>query len=331
MVARGSVQIVVEDLAKTFRVAEREAGLLGAVRGLARRRTREVAALAGVSFSLRAGELVGYIGPNGAGKSTTIKILAGILVPDAGRVEIDGRVPWRQRVAHVARIGVVFGQRTQLWWDLPVVESLDMLRHIYKVPADAFRRQRDELVELLDLGGVLDRPVRQLSLGQRMRADLAASLVHAPAILFLDEPTIGLDAVSKLAVRGFVQRLNRERGVTVILTTHDMDDIEALCERVIVIDNGAIASDGTLAELRRRVTRERWLTVDLDDDGEVSDPDARVIRRDGRRVCLAFDPEVVSVARARRARHGAPRGARPARREPADRDRHRAVVRAVTA
>ena len=292
------MQIVVEDLAKTFRVAERDPGMLGAVRGLVRRRHRDVKALAGVSFSVRAGELVGYIGPNGAGKSTTIKILAGILVPDGGRVEVDGRVPWKQRIAHVRRIGVVFGQRTQLWWDLPVVESLDMLRHIYKVPLDQFLTAREELVALLDLGGILDTPVRQLSLGQRMRADLAASLVHAPSILFLDEPTIGLDAVSKLAVRAFVQRLNRERGVTVLLTTHDMDDIETLCERVIVIGDGAILSDGSLVDLRNRVTRERWLTVDVDDGSAetIADPDATVIRRDGDRVCLAFDPEVVSPA-----------------------------------
>jgi ABC-2 type transport system ATP-binding protein len=292
------MEIVVEHLAKTFRVAERTAGLAGAVRGLVRRRHRTVTALGGVSFSLRAGELVGYIGPNGAGKSTTIKVLAGILVPDGGRVEVDGRVPWKERIEHVRRIGVVFGQRTQLWWDLPVTESLEMLRHIYKVPVAQFRSARDELVELLDLAGILDTPVRQLSLGQRMRADLAASLVHAPSILFLDEPTIGLDAVSKLAVRAFVKRLNRERRVTVILTTHDMDDIEALCERVIVIGDGAILSDGTLADLRNRVTRERWLTVDVGDGSaaSVADPDATVIRLEGERVCLAFDPEMVAPA-----------------------------------
>ena len=290
-------QIVVEDLVKTYQIAERTAGLWGAVRGLARRRHRVVRALDGVSFAIERGELVGYIGPNGAGKSTTVKALSGILVPDSGRCEVAGRVPWKQRLAHVAKIGVVFGQRTQLWWDLPVIESFELLRDIYRVPPARFARSRDALIALLDLAPLLDVPVRQLSLGQRMRCDLAAALLHAPDILFLDEPTIGLDAVSKLAVREFIQRLNRDDGVTVILTTHDMDDIEALCSRVMVIARGKILSDGTLAELRRRVTRERWLTVDLARaDAAIDDPDATVIRRDGGRVCLAFDPEVVAPA-----------------------------------
>jgi ABC-2 type transport system ATP-binding protein len=290
-------QIVVEGLVKTFRIAERTAGVWGAVRGLARRRYRTVHALDGVSFSIERGELVGYIGPNGAGKSTTVKVLSGILVPDAGRCEVTGRVPWRQRIAHVAEIGVVFGQRTQLWWDLPVVESFELLRDIYRVPELRYRRARDELIARLDLSALLDVPVRQLSLGQRMRCDLAAALLHAPAILFLDEPTIGLDAVSKLAVRDFVKQLNRDEGVTVILTTNDMDDIEALCTRVIVIGGGAILSDGTLAELRAKVTRERWLTVDLvDTAAAIDEPDATEIRRDGHRVCLAFDPQVITPA-----------------------------------
>jgi ABC-2 type transport system ATP-binding protein len=291
-------QIIVEDLVKTFRVAERAPGVWGAIRGVVRRRHREVRALNGVSFALEAGELVGYIGPNGAGKSSTVKTLAGILVPDSGRVEVLGRVPWRERIAHVRDIWVVFGQRTQLWWDLPVVESLDLLQHIYRVPPLAYRRSRDELVALLDLERHLDTPVRQLSLGERMRCDLAASLLHEPPLLFLDEPTIGLDAVSKLAVRDFILRLNRERGVTVILTTHDMDDVEALCRRVIVIGSGKILSDGTLTDLRHRVSRERWLTIDVADDSaeQLTDPDARVVRRDGHRVCLAFDPQAVSPA-----------------------------------
>lgn len=290
-------QILVENLVKTFHVSERTAGLWGAVRGLVRRRHRTVRALDGVTFALEAGELVGYIGPNGAGKSTTVKTLAGILVPDSGRCEVLGRVPWRERIAHVSRIGVVFGQRTQLWWDLPVVESFDLLRDIYRVPPRGYRAARDELIALLALEPLLAVPVRQLSLGQRMRCDLAAALLHAPSILFLDEPTIGLDAVGKLAVRDFVRRLNRERGMTVILTTHDMDDVEALCTRVLVIGDGRILSDGTLADLRARVTRERWLTVDLARPGDsIRDPDARLVWQDGQRACLAFDPQTVSPA-----------------------------------
>ena len=291
------MQIMVENLVKTFRVAERESGTWGAVRGLARRRYREVRALDGVSFQIDAGELVGYIGPNGAGKSTTVKTLSGILVPDSGRCEVMGRTPWRERIPHVREIGVVFGQRTQLWWDLPVIESFELLRDIYSVPADRYITARDELIELLDLRPFLDVPVRQLSLGQRMRCDLAASLIHTPRILFLDEPTIGLDAVTKLAVRQFVQKLNRERGVTVILTTHDMDDIEALCSRVMVIGGGRVLSDGSLEALRARVTNERWLIVDLEDEtADIHDPEAEVMRRDGARVHLRYDPALTPTA-----------------------------------
>jgi ABC-2 type transport system ATP-binding protein len=290
-------QIVVEDLVKTFRIARRDPGLWGAVRGLFHREYREVRALDGVSFAIEPGELIGYIGPNGAGKSTTIKVLSGILVPDSGRCEVIGRVPWRDRTQYVGEIGVVFGQRTQLWWDLPVVESFDLLRSIYRVSPEVYRRQLDQMVALLDLEPLLDTPVRQLSLGQRMRCDLAASLLHAPSLLFLDEPTIGLDAMSKLAVRDFIQQLNQEEGVTVILTTHDMDDIEALCRRVLVIGNGQILCDGTLDELRRRVSRERRLIVDLRDaDEHVSDERARLIARDGHRAVLAFDPEEIPTA-----------------------------------
>jgi ABC-2 type transport system ATP-binding protein len=233
------LQILVESLAKTYRVAERAPGLAGALRGLVRRRWREVHALVDVSFSLEAGELLAFIGPNGAGKSTTVKILSGILRPTSGRVEVGGLVPYEDRVRHVARIGVVFGQRSQLWWDLPVLDGFDLLADIYRVEPAHYRRRRDELVAMLRLEPLLDQPVRQLSLGQRMRAEFAAALLHDPAILFLDEPTIGLDAPSKLAVRAFVRRLNREQGVTVLLTTHDMHDVEALAERVIVIARAA--------------------------------------------------------------------------------------------
>jgi ABC-2 type transport system ATP-binding protein len=284
-------RIIVENLVKTFQVAERQAGLGGAFRGLVQRRYREVRALDGISFALEPGELVGYIGPNGAGKSTTVKVLSGILVPDGGRCEVLGLVPWKERIANARQIGVVFGQRTQLWWDLPVIESFELLRDIYRVPLAEYRAMCARLVEQLELGSLLDTPVRQLSLGQRMRCDLAASLLHSPAILYLDEPTIGLDAISKLAVRRFVQELNRERGITVILTTHDMDDIEALCSRVILINQGRILLDGTLESLRAQVTTEHWLTVHLAEEGTaIADPDATVIRRNGQSVTLAFDP-----------------------------------------
>jgi len=284
-------QILVEALAKTYRVAERAPGLAGALRGLVRRRWREVHALAGVSFSLEAGELLAFIGPNGAGKSTTVKILSGILRPTSGRVEVDGLVPFEDRVRHVARIGVVFGQRSQLWWDLPVIDGFDLLADIYRVEPARYRRRRDELVAMLRLEPLLDQPVRQLSLGQRMRAEFAAALLHAPAILFLDEPTIGLDAPSKLAVRAFVRRLNREQGVTVLLTTHDMHDVEALAERVIVIGQGRLLADGSFASLRSGVLAERRLHVDFAGAApELDMPGITVRARTERSLELAFDP-----------------------------------------
>ena len=243
--------IQVSHLRKTFRVARRGAGFSQAVKALFRREYEEIHALDDLSFAIRDGEMVGYIGPNGAGKSSTIKVLSGILTPDSGQCLVNGRTPWKDRVAHVKEIGVVFGQRTQLWWDVPVADSFELLKEIYTVPAATYQENLEELTQLLDLGDLLRTPARQLSLGQRMRCEIAASLLHSPKILFLDEPTIGLDAVSKLAVRDFILRLNRERGTTVLLTTHDMQDIEALASRVLLIGRGKILLDGTLEDIRQ--------------------------------------------------------------------------------
>ena len=289
-------QIQVDGLTKSYRIAERDPGMWGAVKGLAVRRWRVVEALKNVSFSLERGELLGFIGPNGAGKSTTIKILSGILRPDAGACEIDGLTPWKSRVAHVGRIGVVFGQRTQLWWDLPVIEGFDLLAAIYSVDPARYRATRDEMIALMRLEKLLDQPVRQLSLGQRMRCEIAAAMLHGPSILFLDEPTIGLDAPSKLAVRDFVKRLNRERGVTVILTTHDMHDIEALAERVIVIGHGRILADSPFEALRANVMKERRLFVDFAADAPALAVAGVTERaREGRSLELSFDPAVISA------------------------------------
>ena len=289
-------QIIVEELVKRYRISERDAGVLGAAKGLFHRRYQTIDALDGINFRIDPGELVGYIGPNGAGKSTTVKVMSGILVPDSGRCEILGRTPWRKRQEHVRQLGVVFGQRTQLWWDLPVIESFDLLRDIYRIPRRDYIQNRDAFVEVLDIETCLDVPVRQLSLGQRMRCDLAAALLHSPPILFLDEPTIGMDAVSKIAFRQFIKRFNQERGTTVILTTHDMDDIEAICDRVMVINNGKIISDGRLEHLRDQVALERRLVVDLVDNANLTVPtDAKVADRQGNRVYIQFDPHRISA------------------------------------
>jgi viologen exporter family transport system ATP-binding protein len=289
-------QIAVQHLSKTFCVAERQHGLVGAARGLFSRAHRDIEALKDVSFSLNSGELVGMIGPNGAGKSTLIKILCGILEPSSGYCQVDGVVPWKERIRHVARIGVVFGQRTQLWWDLPVIDSFELLRDIYRVPEARFRPTAEALISLLKIGQLLHQPVRQLSLGQRMRCDIAAAMLHSPSILFLDEPTIGLDANSKLALRDFIKSLNRDQGVTVILATHDMHDIEALAQRVLIIGNGRILRDGPIAALRAQTSGERRLIVDFSEDiGEVAMEGVTVLNRAGRRLELAFDSRVTAA------------------------------------
>lgn len=243
--------ITMENVCKSYRIAKRNAGFGEAVKALFHREYEEIHALKNVSFTISDGEMVGYIGPNGAGKSSTIKILSGILTPDGGSCLVDGRVPWQKRIDHVREIGVVFGQRSQLWWDVPVIDSFELLRDIYSIPKQTYRENLDELTQALDLGELLRSPARQLSLGQRMRCEIAASLLHGPKILFLDEPTIGLDAVSKLAVRDFVRRQNELHGTTVILTTHDMQDIEALTKRIILIGKGEILMDGTIEDIKK--------------------------------------------------------------------------------
>lgn len=254
--------IELKNISKTFRVAKRNAGLREAVKALFKKEYTEIRALDNVSFKIFDGEMVGYIGPNGAGKSSTIKIMSGILTPDSGECIINGRVPWKERIAHVKEIGVVFGQRNQLFWDVPVVDSFELIKDIYKVNEVQFRKNLSELTELLDIGEVIRTPARQLSLGQRMRCEIAASLLHNPKVLFLDEPTIGLDAVSKIAVRNFIKTINKERGTTVILTTHDMQDIEALTERILLIGRGKILLDGTLNDLKKRNSTNKTLVVD---------------------------------------------------------------------
>ena len=242
--------ITMEHVCKSYRIAKRNAGFKEACKALFNREYEVIHALRDVSFTIHDGEMVGYIGPNGAGKSSTIKILSGILTPDSGTVLVNGRVPYKNRIAHVREIGVVFGQRSQLWWDVPVIDSFELLKDIYSIPQPVYQQSLEELTELLDLKELLRSPVRQPSLGQRMRCEIAASLLHRPRILFLDEPTIGLDAVSKLAVRDFIRKQNREHKTTVLLTTHDMQDIEALASRIILIGKGEILMDGTLKDIK---------------------------------------------------------------------------------
>ena len=288
--------IELRNISKTFKVARRNAGFKEAAKALFNREYEYVRALDDITFSIADGEMVGYIGPNGAGKSSTIKIMSGILSPDSGECIINGRTPWQDRINHVREIGVVFGQRSQLWWDVPVIDSFELLRDIYKIDRKGYRQNFDELVTLLNLETIVKTPARQLSLGQRMRCEIAASLLHGPKILFLDEPTIGLDAVSKMAVRAFIKGLNRERNTTVILTTHDMQDIEALTERIILIGRGKILLDGGLSALKKQYTQHKSITVEFS-GGTVTPRDGLSIMENARgRAIIAVDTDVISVS-----------------------------------
>ena len=283
--------IQAEHLRKTFTVRKkREKGAL-------LREKQTVEAIRDLSFTVERGEMVGYIGPNGAGKSTTVKMLSGILTPDAGQVTVGGRIPWKERREHVHHIGVVFGQRSQLWWDVPVQDSLDLLKDIYRIPEEDYRKRVKELTEALEMETLLRTPLRQLSLGQRMRAELCGSLLHRPELLFLDEPTIGLDAVSKLALRDFLQWENRQQGTTIMLTTHDMEDIVALCPRVMVLGHGSKLFDGTLSSLLGRYDTVRTVSVRYEEtDAKPDLPETVPVSREGENLIITYSPDRYATA-----------------------------------
>ncbi|WP_425449039.1 ABC transporter ATP-binding protein [Dethiothermospora halolimnae] len=290
--------IEVKSISKSFKVSKRSAGIYSAIKSLFNPKYSIVKALDDVSFNIGEGEIVGYIGPNGAGKSTTIKIISGILVPDKGKCDILGVTPWKNRIEHVKNIGVVFGQRSQLWWDVPVIDSYNLLKDIYKIPDKDFKDNIELLTSTLDLSSILTTPVRQLSLGQRMRCEIAASLLHNPKILFLDEPTIGLDAVSKIAVRNFIKTINKEKNVTVILTTHDMSDIEALAERIILIGKGKILLDGTLTNLKNKFATHKTLTVDFKESNkDINIDGTTLLYKSKERLTLSVDLSKVKVSK----------------------------------
>lgn len=295
--------IELSSINKTFKVAKRNAGMGEAVKALFKREYTTVRALRDVSFRISDGEMVGYIGPNGAGKSSTVKVMSGILTPDSGSCVINGLCPWKNRREHVRNIGVVFGQRSQLWWDVPVIDSFELIKDIYAIDGAEYRKNLDELCERLALGDIIRTPVRQLSLGQKMKCEIAASLLHNPKILFLDEPTIGLDAVSKLAVRDFLKKLNREKNTTVILTTHDMQDIEALAQRILLIGKGSILLDGTLESLKQRNSAVKKIKVTYA-AGSFALPDGisvasgNPVTEGGGQIVFCADTEKISVSSA---------------------------------
>jgi ABC-2 type transport system ATP-binding protein len=289
--------ITVEHLSKNFKVYKRRTGFWGSLSSTVSRKHDIIKAVDNVNFTLERGELVGYIGANGAGKSTTIKMLTGILVPTSGHIDVMGLTPYHRRKENARRIGVVFGQRTQLWWDLPVIDSFELLKHIYEIPQNLYKQNLEFFSELLQLEPVLSTPVRKLSLGQRMRCDLTAALLHNPEILYLDEPTIGLDVVAKAQVRQFLRQVNAERQVTVILTTHDLNDVEKVCQRLIIIDSGKIIYDGGIDALKKDYGKTRMLIVDLAQTyPDIQLEGVNLTRRDGNRIWLAFDRDTVSAS-----------------------------------
>jgi ABC-2 type transport system ATP-binding protein len=289
--------IEVERLSKHFSVRKPQVGKFAAIKSFVSNESNLIKAVDEVSFKINKGEIVGYLGPNGAGKSTTIKMLTGLLVPSSGRVMVNGHVPWKSRQIYVAKIGAVFGQRSTLWWDLPVIESLELLQHIYKIPNERFKHNLEDFKKILNLEEFLNTPARALSLGQRMRADLCAALLHDPELLFLDEPTIGLDVVAKERIREFILHINASRQTTVLLTTHDLADVQKLCKRVMIIDHGKLLFDGALEVLQNRFGGKRQLVVDFDQGGSSFEiPGASIVSRDGLRVVYAFSRDDISAS-----------------------------------
>ncbi len=261
--------IDVEQVSKSFRINKRSAGVTGMLMNLVAPKYEKKQAVKEISFQIEKGEMVGFIGPNGAGKSTTIKMLSGILYPDSGKISVDGYIPYKQRKEYVSRIGVVFGQKSQLQWDLPVIDSFELLKAIYSIKEENYKKNLNRFVEMLDMGSFVNQPVRQLSLGQRMRADIVAALLHSPEIVFFDEPTIGVDVLGKETIREFIRELNHEDKVTMLFTTHDMQDIEKTCNRLIIIDKGSKMYDGSLQSIREKYGTERRLIVELNHEEEL--------------------------------------------------------------
>lgn len=289
--------IELNNITKTYKVRKRHAGLKSAFKTFFKKDYEVVKALDNISFKINEGEMVGYIGPNGAGKSTTIKIMAGILTPDNGHANISGFIPWKQRTKYVKDIGVVFGNRSGLWWDVPVDDSFELLKNIYKIPEEEYIKQKNKLVKLLDIEEIIKIPTRQLSLGQRMRCEIASAFLHKPKIVFLDEPTIGLDAVSKIAVREFIKKINKEENTTIILTTHDTQDIEALTNRIILIGKGSILLDGKLSDLKKKFSK-KYLTVSFNGELEYLCDGLIFIERYKNRVKLELDENILTLAKA---------------------------------
>ena len=288
--------IEVKGISKEFKVNKRSAGIPGMIANMFVPKYEIKQAVNNLSFNIEKGEMVGFIGPNGAGKSSTIKMLSGILCPDKGSISVNGYIPYKQRKAYVGNIGVVFGQKSQLQWDLPVIDSFELLRAIYRIPQDKYKRNLERFTDMLDMKGFINQPVRQLSLGQRMRSDIVASLLHSPDIVFFDEPTIGVDVIGKETIRSFIRQLNEEDKVTMIFTTHDMQDIEQTCNRIIIIDKGSLMYDGSLHDIRSKYGTARRLIAEFNEETKVSPiENVEISEMKDRKISFGFDNNIVDV------------------------------------